>query len=237
MLEMEQCKKQGAHSSDQTGGKTCADSLSGSLQRKMFGAGEGAALYVRPFVLLIVLFIASLAWFLSDSTEPESAALIAPSAVQTPESARLEETMGMTAAQEDAELSDPFCLLHSEEQATLAAIVAVGGGDDAGNLVVNHAAETHAEVGGAAKDAIHAHEAGEKSRPAEPRKAGEKSDVPKVRGTVASGSGTVVLFSFGEREFFLAEGEEKDGVLLQSLSEGNAVVVVGGKSYTLSLPG
>ena len=61
--------------------------------------------------------------------------------------------------------------------------------------------------------------------------------VPQVRGTVTSNVGTVLLLSVGGHDFFLAEGEEKEGVLLQSLSDKSAVVVVGGKSYTLNLPG
>ena len=61
--------------------------------------------------------------------------------------------------------------------------------------------------------------------------------VPQVRGTVTSNVGTVLLLSVGGRDFFLAEGEEKEGVLLQSLSDKSAVVVIGGRSYTLNLPG
>ena len=68
-------------------------------------------------------------------------------------------------------------------------------------------------------------------------KAGDAAAVPQVRGTVTSNVGTVLLLSVGGHDFFLAEGEEKEGVLLQSLSDKSAVVVVGGRSYTLNLPG
>ena len=54
---------------------------------------------------------------------------------------------------------------------------------------------------------------------------------------MTSNVGTVLLLSVGGHDFFLAEGEEKEGVLLQSLSDKSAVVVVGGRSYTLNLPG
>ena len=54
---------------------------------------------------------------------------------------------------------------------------------------------------------------------------------------MTSNVGTVLLLSVGGHDFFLAEGEEKEGVLLQSLSDKSAVVVIGDKSYTLNLPG
>ena len=207
-----------------------------ALQKKFSGAGEEAKLHGRHPFLLIALLIASLAWVLSDSTEPETAALVTPPSAQTPEAVRYEETMGMKDAQADAKVADPFCLLHSEEQAALAAIAAVGGGDSAGDDMVAGVTGRKADVGAVSMESTRAHDTRERARETAQDKTAEHAVVPKVRGTVASGGGTVVLLSIGEREFFLSEGEEKNGVWLQSLSEKNAVVVVDGKSYTLSLP-
>ena len=129
---------------------------------------------------------------------------------------------------------DPFALLHGEEQATVAAMAAVGGGDERCVAALNRAA-------GKSDSDSNAGERQDEKAAALPNgiAAGKTAStaVPQVRGTVTSNVGTVLLLSVGGHDFFLAEGEEKEGVLLQSLSDKSAVVVVGGRSYTLNLPG
>ena len=114
----------------------------------------------------------------------------------------------------------------------MAAVVAVGGGDERSAAALNRTAAKDGEprTGNRRDD----------KGSASPSGIAGKSDaaaVPQVRGTVTSNVGTVLLLSVGGHDFFLAEGEEKEGVLLQSLSDKSAVVVIGDKSYTLNLPG
>ncbi len=229
MLEIEQEKEL----EETSGNRIINDKYSNSwfvkLPKKLSALTKESRLYDRSTFFLIILLIASLAWFLSDSTEPESAARIAPLLAQAPETVRHEETIGMKEAQGDVKVSDPFCLLHKEEQAALAAIVAVGGTDSEVRAKAKRPTVKLQQKSGV--DSTRAEE-GQKTKTAEQAVA----VLPKVHGTVANSNGTVVLFSFGEQNFFLMEGEERDGVLLQSLSEKSAVVVVDGKSYTLSLP-
>ena len=121
-------------------------------------------------------------------------------------------------------------MLHGEEQATVAAMAAVGGGDERCVAALNRAADksgSDPSAGGRQDEKAAGVAAGKTAGAA----------VPQVRGTVTSNVGTVLLLSVGGHDFFLAEGEEKEGVLLQSLSDKSAVVVVGGRSYTLNLPG
>ena len=141
-----------------------------------------------------------------------------------------EEVAGAKEARNGKALADPFALLHGEEQATVAAMAAVGGGDERCVAALNRASDksgSDPSAGGRQDEKAAGVAAGKTAGAA----------VPQVRGTVTSNVGTVLLLSVGGNDFFLAEGEEKEGVLLQSLSEKNAVVVVGGRSYTLNLPG
>ena len=141
---------------------------------------------------------------------------------------------GAKETQNKKALADPFALLHGEEQATVAAMAAVGGGDERCVAALNRAA-------GKSDSDSNAGERQDEKAAALPNgiAAGKTAStaVPQVRGTVTSNVGTVLLLSVGGHDFFLAEGEEKEGVLLQSLSDKSAVVVVGGRSYTLNLPG
>ena len=200
----------------------------------LVGTGEEIRPQGRRLLLLAGLLAVALTGFLcdvSDEAEPEMSAFVTTSAPHASDVVQHEEAAGAKEAQEGKALADPFCLLHSDEQATLAAMVAVGGGD-AASPAAGRGGSPAAPAGirsdmKEAKDASTAGRSEDKAAAA----------VPLVRGTVTSSVGTVLLLSVGERDFFLSEGEEKDGVLLQSLSEKSAVVVVSGRAYTLSLPG
>lgn len=158
---------------------------------------------------------------------------VAPPTRTVSPTAQREEAVGAKAAQEGNALADPFSLLHGDEQATLAAMAAVRG-DAAVNAAEKHVDEKAARVAESQKGA---QTAGTTAGHTHDGRAAGGAAVPKVRGTVTSRVGTVLLISVSGRDVFLAEGEEKEGVLLQSLSEKSAVVIVGGRSYTLSLPG
>ena len=71
---------------------------------------------------------------------------------------------------------------------------------------------------------------------ARPGSVADPSNAMVARGVITSNAGRVLLMSFEGQDFFLAEGEEKHGVLLHSLGEGTAVVLVNGRLYTLPLP-
>ena len=208
-----------------------------ALRKSLVGAGEDIRLQGRRPLLFAVLLIALCAWFLGDGTGSEtSEVFVAPSKAAVPQASLHEEVMGAKEAREGKALADPFSLMHGDEQATLAAMVAVGGGDEKSVATLNNA------VGKAGSESRTGDRRDEKNAAAPSGAAASKTGnaavvVPQVRGTVTSNVGTVLLLSVGGRDFFLAEGEEKEGVLLQSLSDKSAVVVIGGRSYTLNLPG
>lgn len=205
------------------------------LQGRFAGTGEDIMPQGRRPVLLVALLAALCAWFLSDGAEQEAQMLVAPPTTAVSQTTLHEEAMGAKEAQDGKPIADPFSLLHSDEQATLAAMVAVGGGDERSDA----APSSGTGKGGSdlrtgdRRDAKNT----DLSSGAAASKAAGSAAVLQVRGTVTSNVGTVLLLSVGDHDFFLAEGEEKEGVLLQSLSDKKAVVVIGGKSYTLTLPG
>ena len=201
-----------------------------ALRKRLAGTGEEAGLQVRSALLLVALLVALGFWVLDDEPELES---VAPPTRTVSPTAQREEAVGAKAAQEGNALADPFSLLHGDEQATLAAMAAVRG-DAAVNAAEKHVDEKAAR---AAESQKGAQTAGTTAGHTHDGRAAGGAAVPKVRGTVTSRVGTVLLISVSGRDVFLAEGEEKEGVLLQSLSEKSAVVIVGGRSYTLSLPG
>lgn len=203
-----------------------------ALRKRLAGTGEEAGLQVRSALLLAALLVALGFWVLDDETEPELESVAPPTRTVSP-TAQREEAVGAKAAQEGNALADPFSLLHGDEQATLAAMAAVRG-DAAVNAAEKHVDEKAAR---AAESQKGAQTAGTTAGHTHDGRAAGGAAVPKVRGTVTSRVGTVLLISVSGRDVFLAEGEEKEGVLLQSLSEKSAVVIVGGRSYTLSLPG
>lgn len=204
-----------------------------ALRKRLAGTGEEAGLQVRSALLLVALLVALGFWVLDDETEPEPEMSVAPPTRTVSPTAQREEAVGAKAAQEGNALADPFSLLHGDEQATLAAMAAVRG-DAAVNAAEKHVDEKAAR---AAESQKGAQTAGTTAGHTHDGRAAGGAAVPKVRGTVTSRVGTVLLISVSGRDVFLAEGEEKEGVLLQSLSEKSAVVIVGGRSYTLSLPG
>ena len=203
-----------------------------ALRKRLAGTGEEAGLQVRSALLLVALLVALGFWVLDDETEPEPESVAPPTRTVSP-TAQREEAVGAKAAQEGNALADPFSLLHGDEQATLAAMAAVRG-DAAVNAAEKRVDEKAAR---AAESQKGAQTAGTTAGHTHDGRAAGGAAVPKVRGTVTSRVGTVLLISVSGRDVFLAEGEEKEGVLLQSLSEKSAVVIVGGRSYTLSLPG
>ena len=203
-----------------------------ALRKRLAGTGEEAGLQVRSALLLVALLVALGFWVLDDETGPEPESVAPPTRTVSP-TAQREEAVGAKAAQEGNALADPFSLLHGDEQATLAAMAAVRG-DAAVNAAEKHVDEKAARVAESQKGA---QTAGTTAGHTHDGRAAGGAAVPKVRGTVTSRVGTVLLISVSGRDVFLAEGEEKEGVLLQSLSEKSAVVIVGGRSYTLSLPG
>ena len=208
------------------------ESWSAALRKRLAGTGEEAGRQVRSALLLAARVGALGFWGLDDETEPELESVAPPTRTVSP-TAQREEAVGAKAAQEGNALADPFSLLHGDEQATLAAMAAVRG-DAAVNAAEKHVDEKAAR---AAESQKGAQTAGTTAGHTHDGRAAGGAAVPKVRGTVTSRVGTVLLISVSGRDVFLAEGEEKEGVLLQSLSEKSAVVIVGGRSYTLSLPG
>lgn len=198
-----------------------------ALQERLVGTGEDIRLQGPRPILLAALFVALGIWLLNDEAELEQETLVAPSMA-----ALHEETAGVKEAQEGKAVADPFSLLHSDEQATLAAMVALGGSTVSFDNLEAAEKRTDTANAGSRKDGAATAPSGTVSG-----KTGNGIVVPQVRGTVTSNVGTVLLLSVGGHDLFLAEGEEKEGVLLQSLSEKSAVVVVGGRSYTLNLPG
>ena len=232
MLERDE-KKSGEEGSGNTDAcKILTGGWFAALRERLVGTGADAGLRGRRPILLTAVLAASCAWFLSGGAEPEAEMFVAPPRAAAPQASLHEEAAGAKEAGEGKSLADPFSLLHSNEQATLAAVVAVGGGDERSAAALNRTAAKDGEprTGNRRDD----------KGSASPSGIAGKSDaaaVPQVRGTVTSNVGTVLLLSVGGHDFFLAEGEEKEGVLLQSLSDKSAVVVIGDKSYTLSLPG
>lgn len=232
MLERDE-KKSGEERSGNTDAcKILTGGWFAALRERLVGTGADAGLRGRRPILLTAVLAASCAWFLSGGAEPEAEMFVAPPRAAAPQASLHEEAAGAKEAREGKSLADPFSLLHSNEQATLAAVVAVGGGDERSAAALNRTAAKDGEprAGNRRDD----------KGSASPSGIAGKSDaaaVPQVRGTVTSNVGTVLLLSVGGHDFFLAEGEEKEGVLLQSLSDKSAVVVIGDKSYTLNLPG
>lgn len=232
MLERDE-KKSGEERSGNTDAcKILTGGWFAALRERLVGTGADAGLRGRRPILLTAVLAASCAWFLNGGAEPEAEMFVAPPRAAAPQASLHEEAAGAKEAQEGKSLADPFSLLHSNEQATLAAVVAVGGGDERSAAALNRTAAK----GGEPRTGNRRDDKGSAS----PSGIAGKSDaaaVPQVRGTVTSNVGTVLLLSVGGHDFFLAEGEEKEGVLLQSLSDKSAVVVIGDKSYTLNLPG
>ena len=233
MLERDE-RKSGEEMKENAGVReVLADGWFTALRERLVGTGEDVRLQGRRPILLAALLVAVGAWFFVEGTEPEAGVFVAspPAAVsQTP---LHEEAAGAKEARNGKALADPFALLHGEEQATVAAMAAVGGGDERCVAALNRAADksgSDPSAGGRQEEKAAGVAAGKAASAA-------GVTVPQVRGTVTSNVGTVLLLSVGGHDFFLAEGEEKEGVLLQSLSDKSAVVVVGGRSYTLNLPG
>lgn len=230
MLERDE-KKLSEEMKENTGVREAlADGWFTALRERFVGTGEDVRPQGRRPVLLAAVLVALCAWFLSDGTEPEAGIFVAPPTAAVSPVSLHEEAAGTKRAQEGTALADPFALLHGDEQATLAAIAAVGGGDERCAAVLSSAT-------GKNGSGSHVGDRCDEKSTTAVSKAGDAAAVPQVRGTVSSNVGTVLLLSVGGHDFFLAEGEEKDGVLLQSLSDKSAVVVVGGRSYTLNLPG
>ena len=232
MLERDE-RKSGEEMKENTGVReVLADGWFTALRERLVGTGEDVRLQGRRPILLAALLVAVGAWFFVEGTEPEAGVFVASPSAAVSQTSLHEEAAGAKEAREGKSLADPFSLLHSNEQATLAAVVAVGGGDERSAAALNRTAAKDGEprTGNRRDD----------KGSASPSGIAGKSDaaaVPQVRGTVTSNVGTVLLLSVGGHDFFLAEGEEKEGVLLQSLSDKSAVVVIGGRSYTLNLPG
>ena len=230
MLERDE-KKSGEERSGNTDAcKILTGGWFAALRERLVGTGADAGLRGRRPILLTAVLAASCAWFLSGGAEPEAEMFVAPPRAAAPQASLHEEAAGAKEARNGKALADPFALLHGEEQATVAAMAAVGGGDERCVAALNRAADksgSDPSAGGRQEEKAAGVAAGKSASAA----------VPQVRGTVTSNVGTVLLLSVGGHDFFLAEGEEKEGVLLQSLSDKSAVVVVGGRSYTLNLPG
>ena len=211
-----------------------ADGWFTALRERLVGTGEDVRPQGRRPILLAALLVAVGAWFFTEGTEPEAGVFVAPPSAAVSRAPLREDVAGAKDAQNAKALADPFALLHGDEQATVAAMAAVGGGDERCVAALNRATDksgSDSSAGGRQDEKAAALPNGV----AAGKTAG--AAVPQVRGTVTSNVGTVLLLSVGGHDFFLAEGEEKEGVLLQSLSERNAVVVIGGRSYTLNLPG
>ena len=234
MLERDE-KKSGEERSGNTDAcKILTGGWFAALRERLVGTGADAGLRGRRPILLTAVLAASCAWFLSGGAEPEAEMFVAPPRAAAPQASLHEEAAGAKEARNGKALADPFALLHGEEQATVAAMAAVGGGDERCAAALNRATDksgSDSSAGGRQNEKTAASPNGVAVGKT------ASAAVPQVRGTVTSNVGTVLLLSVGGHDFFLAEGEEKEGVLLQSLSDKSAVVVVGGKSYTLNLPG
>ena len=230
MLERDE-RKSGEEMKKNTGVcEVLADGWFTALRERLVGTGEDVRLQGRRPILLAALLVAVGAWFFVEGTEPEAGVFVAPPSAEVSQAPLREDVAGAKETQNKKALADPFALLHGEEQATVAAMAAVGGGDERCVAALNRAADksgSDPSAGGRQDEKAAGVAAGKTAGAA----------VPQVRGTVTSNVGTVLLLSVGGHDFFLAEGEEKEGVLLQSLSDKSAVVVVGGRSYTLNLPG
>ena len=191
----------------------------------------------RP-VLLLTLLLGLLVWLFADLSEREAAERAAvTSAESIPSSGAAqgaEETHRVSA------LGDPFCLLHTRDADDLAALAALGGvreqqgnapaagdsaGRNAGQTGKVDISRAQSGTGGAGN--------GVEARPGS---VADPSNAMVARGVITSNAGRVLLMSFEGQDFFLAEGEEKHGVLLHSLGEETAVVLVNGRLYTLPLP-
>lgn len=234
MLERDE-RKSGEEMKENTGVReVLADGWFTALRERLVGTGEDVRLQGRRPILLAALLVAVGAWFFVEGTEPEEGAFVAPPSAAVSQAPLREDVTGTKEAQNKKALADPFALLHGEEQATVAAMAAVGGGDERCAAALNRATDksgSDSSAGGRQNEKTAASPNGVAVGKT------ASAAVPQVRGTVTSNVGTVLLLSVGGHDFFLAEGEEKEGVLLQSLSDKSAVVVVGGKSYTLNLPG
>ena len=215
-------------------GEVGADGVSTALRERLVGTGEVVGRQGRRPILLAALLVAVGACSFVEGTEPEEGVFVAPPSAAVSQVPLREDVTGTKEAQNKKALADPFALLHGEEQATVAAMAAVGGGDERCAAALNRATDksgSDSSAGGRQNEKTAASPNGVAVGKT------ASAAVPQVRGTVTSNVGTVLLLSVGGHDFFLAEGEEKEGVLLQSLSDKSAVVVVGGKSYTLNLPG
>ena len=237
MLERDE-RKSGEEMKENAGVReVLADGWFTALRERLVGTGEDVRLQGRRPILLAALLVAVGAWFFVEGTEPEAGVFVASPSAAVSQTPLHEEAAGAKEARNGKALADPFALLHGEEQATVAAMAAVGGGDERCVAALNRAADKSGSApsaGGRQDEKAAALPNGAAAGKA----AGAAGvTVPQVRGTVTSNVGTVLLLSVGGHDFFLAEGEEKEGVLLQSLSDKSAVVVVGGRSYTLNLPG
>ena len=234
MLERDEGKS-GEEMKENTGVReVLADGWFTALRERLVGTGEDVRLQGRRPILLAALLVAVGAWFFVEGTEPEEGVFVAPPSAAVSQAPLREDVTGTKEAQNKKALADPFALLHGEEQATVAAMAAVGGGDERCAAALNRATDksgSDSSAGGRQNEKAAASPNGVAVGKT------ASTAVPQVRGTVTSNVGTVLLLSVGGHDFFLAEGEEKEGVLLQSLSDKSAVVVVGGKSYTLNLPG
>lgn len=237
MLERDE-RKSGEEMKENAGVReVLADGWFTALRERLVGTGEDVRLQGRRPILLTALLVAVGAWFFVEGTEPEAGVFVASPSAAVSQTPLHEEAAGAKEARNGKALADPFALLHGEEQATVAAMAAVGGGDERCVAALNRAADksgSSPSAGGRQDEKAAALPNGATAGKA----AGAAgAAVPQVRGTVTSNVGTVLLLSVGGHDFFLTEGEEKEGVLLQSLSDKSAVVVVGGRSYTLNLPG
>ena len=234
MLERDE-RKSGEEMKENAGVcEVLADGWFTALRERLVGTGEDVRLQGRRPILLAALLVAVGAWFFVEGTEPEEGMFVAPPSAAVSQAPLREDVTGTKEAQNKKALADPFALLHGEEQATVAAMAAVGGGDERCAAALNRATDksgSDSSAGGRQNEKTAASPNGVAVGKT------ASAAVPQVRGTVTSNVGTVLLLSVGGHDFFLAEGEEKEGVLLQSLSDKSAVVVVGGKSYTLNLPG
>ena len=234
MLERDE-RKSGEEMKENAGVReVLADGWFTALRERLVGTGEDVRLQGRRPILLAALLVAVGAWFFVEGTEPEAGVFVASPSAAVSQTPLHEEAAGAKEARNEKALADPFALLHGEEQATVAAMAAVGGGDERCVAALNRAADKSGSDPSAGGRQV-AKAAALPNGVAAGKPAG--AAVPQVRGTVTSNVGTVLLLSVGGHDFFLAEGEEKEGVLLQSLSDKSAVVVVGGRSYTLNLPG
>ena len=228
-------RKSGEEMKENTGVReVLADGWFTALRERLVGTGEDVRLQGRRPILLAALLVAVGAWSFLEGTEPEEGVFVAPPSAAVSQAPLREDVTGTKEAQNKKALADPFALLHGEEQATVAAMAAVGGGDERCAAALNRATDksgSDSSAGGRQNEKTAASPNGVAVGKT------ASAAVPQVRGTVTSNVGTVLLLSVGGHDFFLAEGEEKEGVLLQSLSDISAVVVVGGRSYTLNLPG